>query len=570
MEKLWTQAAQPNPEVISNLCRDLGVSEALAVLLSLRGIENFDQAKSFFRPELAELHDPFLMKDMDLAVQRIQQAMSQQEKILVYGDYDVDGTTAVTLFYSFLSTLYPYVSYYIPDRNKEGYGVSIQGIDYAQANDYNLIISLDCGVKSVKLIENAKRRGIDFIVCDHHNPGEVLPPAIAVLDPKRKDCPYPYKELSGCGVGFKLMQAICIEKGLDQALAYDYLDLVAVSIACDIVEIRDENRVLAYWGLQKLNTQPRPGLKVLMEKAFEKRPKSSYDITDVVFYAGPRINAAGRLEHAYGAVSLMLEQEELKAGEFASKLHVTNDSRKELETEISKEAIAQCEADEGFSEMSSTVVYSPNWNKGVIGIVASRLVERFYRPTIVLTKAGEYVAGSARSVQGFDIHDAIDACSEHILQFGGHTHAAGLTLKEENVQAFKNAFERYVAENIPEHCKKPELIYDLSLNLSSLTPGFVNKMLQMAPFGPGNMNPLFVSRRVRDTGMAKTFGEHLSLNFMLSDDLIVGAMAFSQAHHYRDVKAGKLFDICYHVEFSEFNNQKRLQLRIIDMKLSGT
>lgn len=539
------------------------------MLLAQRHIQDFDSARHFFRPELKDLHDPFLMKDMDKAVDRIERAIRQGEKIMVYGDYDVDGTTAVTLFYSFLSSLYSNCDYYIPDRNKEGYGISLPGIEYAKDEGFTLMISLDCGVKSVELIAYAKELGIDFIVCDHHNPGDILPPAIAVLDAKRKDCPYPYKELSGCGVGFKLAQAICQQRGLPNDTVFNYLDLVAVSIACDIVEMRGENRILAFWGMDKLNKNPSPGLKGLLDKAFERRPKKNYDITDVVFYAGPRINAAGRLEHAYGAVDLLLEKDENLAGDFAAKLHITNDSRKELEAEITRDAMAQCESNPTFSEQFSTVVYSEDWNKGVIGIVASRLVEAYYKPTIVLTSTGDKAAGSARSVEGFDIHQAIEACSEHLIQFGGHTHAAGLTIEIEKIPAFKAAFEAYAATHIDPDKRVPEIRYDLEIPLASINENFVKKMQQMAPFGPGNMNPLFVSRRVKDTGMVKNYGEHLSMNFYLADG-IVGGMAFFQSQHYNPVKQGKLFDICYHIDWTEFNGNERMQLRIVDMKPSET
>ncbi len=565
MEKRWVKKETPDEAIVAALRESLKVSEALAVLLAQREVHDYETARRFFRPELKDLHDPFLMKDMDKAVSRIKQAIRNGEKIMVYGDYDVDGTTAVTLFYSFLFSIYPNCDYYIPDRNKEGYGISLAGIEYAREEGFTLMISLDCGVKSVEYIAYAKELGIDFIVCDHHNPGDILPPAVAVLDAKRKDCPYPYKELSGCGVGFKLAQAICMDEGLPVETVYEYLDLVAVSIACDIVEMRGENRILAYWGMEKLNKDPSPGLHGLLNKAFEKSPKKRYDITDVVFYAGPRINAAGRLEHAYGAVDLLLEKEAANAETFAARLHTTNDTRKEFEAEITASAIAACEADPNFASEFSTLVYGPDWNKGVIGIVASRLVERYYRPTIVLTSTGDKAAGSARSVDGFDIHTAIEACSEHLIQFGGHTHAAGLTLEKEKIPAFKAAFEAYVAAHIDPDKRVPELLYDLEIPLASINEGFVKKMNQMGPFGPGNMNPLFVSRRVKDTGMVKNYGEHLSMNFYLSDG-IVGGMAFFQAQHYNPVKQGKLFDICYHIDWTEFNGKERMQLRIVDMK----
>ncbi|MDX5320433.1 MAG: single-stranded-DNA-specific exonuclease RecJ, partial [Bacteroidota bacterium] len=460
MEKRWVAKAIPEENIIRELTESIKVSESLAILLAQRGVKDFDSAREYFRPDLKHLHDPFLMKDMDLAVGRIQAAIQTGQKILIYGDYDVDGTTAVTLLYSFLSALHPFCEYYIPDRNKEGYGVSARGIDYARENDFKLIISLDCGVKSIELIGKAKSYGIDFIVCDHHNPGEVLPPAVAVLDAKRSDCPYPYKELSGCGVGFKLAQALCLSMGLAEEKVFDYLDVLAVSIACDIVDMSGENRILAFWGIQQLNTRPRVGLKVLLEKAFERNPKTAYDISDVVFYVGPRINAAGRLDHAYGAVNLLLEQDLEKAREFAGSLHQTNEARKEFELETTREAIAQCEADPQFSDRRSTVVFGENWNKGVIGIVASRLVETFYRPTIVLCKSGDKISGSARSVNGFDIHSAIEACEQHLVQFGGHTHAAGLVLRPEQVNGFKEAFDQVVKGRISEESLVPVITYD--------------------------------------------------------------------------------------------------------------
>lgn len=569
MEKRWVQKPLPSADIVRRLQNDLKVSESLAVMLAQRSIHDFESARSFFRPERSHLHDPFLMKDMDLAIDRLQKAMLEKEKILVYGDYDVDGTTAVSTFYSFLSLHYPEVDYYIPDRYAEGYGISMAGMEYARDHRFTLVVSLDCGVKSVEIIQQAKEWGIDFIVCDHHQPGDILPPAVAVLDPKRKDCPYPYKELSGCGVGFKLAQAMCKAYGWNEEELFQYIDLVAVSIACDIVEIRGENRVLAFLGMEKLNADPCPGLQALLEKAFEKNKKSSYDITDVVFYAGPRINAAGRLEHAYGAVDLLIEKDLEKAKTFASRLHETNDQRKGLEAEITKQAIAQCENDPFFAAGRSTVAYGPDWNKGVIGIVASRLVEKFYRPTIVLTDSGDKVAGSARSVQGFDIHSAIEACSEHLIQFGGHTHAAGLTMKRENVDAFKRAFDKQVAQTIPSTSLQPEIEYDLATGLASVSEAFVKKMRQMSPFGPGNMNPLFVSRRVKDTGMAKTYGEHVSMNFF-SGEGIIGGMAFFQAQHFDALKEGKLFDICYHIDWTEFNGKERMQLRIVDMKQNNS
>jgi single-stranded-DNA-specific exonuclease len=569
MEKKWLAKPLPSREITERLCIDLQIGEPLAVLLAQRGIESFEQARHFFRPQPEFMHDPFLMKDMDKAVERLKKAIDNREKILIYGDYDVDGTTSVALVYLFLQKIHPFTEYYIPDRFREGYGISAAGISHAEKNNFSLIISLDCGIRSAELVKQAKDKGIDFIICDHHQPGETLPPATAVLDPKRPDCGYPYKELSGCGVGFKLCQAYSGKYGLSPGNLLDMLDLVCVSIACDIVEVTGENRVLSFLGLRKLNSNPRPGLGVLLEKAFEKYPKSSYDISDIVFYLGPRINAAGRMEHGSGAVDLLIEPQEEKARVFADRLHITNNSRKEAEQQVTREAEDILSAAPGFEQRRSTVVYSPEWNKGVIGIVAARLVEKFYRPTVVLTLTDGKVTGSARSVSGFDIHAAIEECSSLLMQFGGHTHAAGLTMREDQVDAFSAAFEEAVKRNIRPESLYPVLEYDLELDIRSITPVFVKKMLQLAPFGPGNMNPVFLSRRVQDTGMVKSYGEHLSMNFFVPGG-VLGAMAFFQERHLNAVKQGKVFDICYHIEISGFNGKEKPQLRILDMKPSDT
>ncbi|TNE82049.1 MAG: single-stranded-DNA-specific exonuclease RecJ [Bacteroidetes bacterium] len=567
MQKNWRAKPIPTPEVVNHLKSVLGIGDILAILLAQRGIQTFDEAKHFFRPDKSFLHDPFLMPDMQAAVNRIEVALKKGEKVLLFGDYDVDGTTSVSLMYLFLKPHHDQLEFYIPDRFLEGYGISQAGIDYAANEGFSLVISLDCGVKSVELIAQAKERGIDFIVCDHHEPGEVLPPAIAVLDAKRKDSNYPYTELSGCGVGFKLAQALTQYFVWPEDDLWALMDFVAVSIACDIVQMDGENRALSYLGMQKLNANPHPGIKVLLKKAFEKNPKKVYDISDVLFYAGPRINAAGRLYHAKGAVELLIEQSEDKAWEFAQALHLHNEQRRNLEQEISKQAESELEAMPDFAKSKSTVAYNPEWNKGVIGIVASRLVEKYYRPTIVLTRSEGKLAGSARSVGNFDIHSAIEACSEHLLQFGGHTHAAGLTLKEENLVAFKAAFEKVVTERIHPDDLQPSLEYDLEIPLNLIHDKWVDKLMQMNPFGPGNMNPIFMSRKVRDTGMPKAYGEHLSLNLWAGEQ-VIGAMAFSQAVNLNAVKQGKLFDICYHIDRSEFNGKTRLQLRILDMKPS--
>ena len=483
----WNLKPKPDPEKVESLCNSLDVDPVIATLLIQRGIETFDQAKEFFRPQLSDLHDPMLMKDMDRAVARIEQAISEEENILIYGDYDVDGTTSVALLSSYLRSYYPNVSTYIPDRYEEGYGVSFMGIDFAADNDFSLIIALDCGIKAIDKVEYASGKGIDFIICDHHRPGEVLPAAVAVLDPKRLDCNYPYKELCGCGVGFKLVQALASNRGLSIEDLLLYLDLVVTAIGADIVPITGENRVLAYYGLKVINSNPRPGFKAIIKQL----KKKSLNITDVVFIIAPRINAAGRMKHGNHAVSLLIETDLAKAGEFAGEIEEFNNERRDTDKLITEEALKQITENKEEKRLT-TVVYNENWHKGVIGIVASRLTETYYRPTLVFTKSGEKLAASARSVRGFDVYNALEGCADHIEQFGGHMYAAGLTLTEDNYPAFKERFERVVSDTIDPLLLTPELRIDARIDLAEINPRFYRILKQFAPFGPGNQNPVFM------------------------------------------------------------------------------
>ncbi|HEY4617304.1 MAG TPA: single-stranded-DNA-specific exonuclease RecJ, partial [Flavobacterium sp.] len=505
----WTIKPKPSEEKIKNLAQALNVEDFVATLLVQRGIETFKDAKNFFRPSLEHLHDPFLMKDMDKAVARIELAIANQENILVFGDYDVDGTTAVSLVSSYLKSYYTNIATYIPDRYAEGYGISFKGIDFADDNSITLIIALDCGIKSIDHVAYAKERNIDFIICDHHRPGEFLPEAGAVLDPKRADCSYPYDELCGCGVGFKLIQAL----GSNRNQAIDdfipYLDLVATAIAADIVPMTGENRVLAYFGLQVINSDPRPGIKALIQQI----KKQTLDITDVVFIIAPRINAAGRIKHGNHAVELLTEFDFEQAQQFASEIEQYNSDRKDLDKQITKEGLLQIENNDE-KERFTTVIYQEDWHKGVIGIVASRLIETYYRPTLVFTKSGDKYAASARSVKGFDVYNALEACSQHLEQFGGHMYAAGMTLKEENYSVFKEAFEKQVQETIHPDMLIPEIEIDAEIDFADITPKLTRILKQFEPFGPQNMTPVFLTKNLKDTGYAKKLGtedEHLKL-----------------------------------------------------------
>ena len=561
----WKFNSSPDPIKVSALAKELGVEMTLANLLVQRGISTFEEARSFFRPDLNELHDPFLMKDMQAAVRRIDEAIEKDELVLVYGDYDVDGTTAVSLLSSYLKTLKANVATYIPDRYDEGYGVSLKGIDFAADNDVGLIIALDCGIKAVDKVAYASEKGIDFIICDHHRPGEELPDAIAVLDPKRNDCDYPYKELCGCGVGFKLVQALAGERGQTIDDLVPYLDLVAIAIAADIVPITGENRVLAYFGLQVINGQPRTGISAMTAQLNKKE----LNITDVVFILAPRINAAGRIKHGNFAVQLLTEIDFRAAVDFAREIEQYNNERKQLDKTITDEALQQIkDADE--QQHFSTVVYSENWHKGVIGIVASRLTETYYRPTLVFTKSGDKLAASARSVSGFDIYEALQACEEHIEQFGGHKYAAGLTLKESNYSAFKQKFEEVVKNSIPEALRTPEIAIDSTLELTQITPKFYRILKQLAPFGPQNRKPVFMTAGLRDNGFGRCVGadkSHLKLSLVDgANPQTFNAIGFGLGNKYPLIHSGKPFQAVYTIEENEWNGNISLQLVLKDIK----
>ncbi|MEX0315628.1 MAG: single-stranded-DNA-specific exonuclease RecJ [Allomuricauda sp.] len=560
----WTIKPKSNPTENERLSKELKVDPLIAHLLLQRGISTYEEAKQFFRPQLSDLHDPFLMRDMDKAVERIEKAISNDENILVYGDYDVDGTTAVALLSSFLQEDYPNVATYIPDRYTEGYGVSIQGIDYASDNDCTLIIALDCGVKAIKQAAYAKEKGIDFIICDHHRPGDKLPEAVAVLDPKREDCSYPYDELCGCGVGFKLIQALASRNGKTIEDLVSYLDLVATAIGADIVPITGENRVLAYHGLKVINTNPRIGFKAVIDQI----KKKELTITDVVFIIAPRINAAGRMKHGQHAVNLLKETDLGIAQQFASEIEQFNADRKNLDKAITEEALKQIQ-ENGEEDKFTSVVYNENWHKGVIGIVASRLTETYYRPTLVFTKSGDKLAASARSVKGFDVYNALEKCSDCLEQFGGHKYAAGLTLLEEQYENFKRQFEKVVSETIEPNLLEPEILVDAKITLDQITPKMMRILKQFAPFGPGNMTPIFMAERLNDTGYGKTVGEdgkHLKLAVVQNGSEPLGAIGFGLGKKLDKIKNRSTFDAAFSLDENEWNGQVSLQLRLRDIK----
>jgi single-stranded-DNA-specific exonuclease len=580
MEKRWVLKEQGDPGVISALAEQLKVDNNVANLLAQRGITSFDEARSFFRPELSQLHDPFLMKDMDIAIERIDKAISQKEKILVYGDYDVDGTSAVALVYSFLKKYYSEVDFYIPDRYIEGYGISNKGIDFAAEEGFKLVIALDCGIKAVEKIAYANTLGVDFIICDHHRPDNEIPAAIAVLDPKQGDCHYPYDELSGCGLGFKLVQAYAQKNGIPFEELHSYLDLVAISIASDIVLITGENRILAYYGLKLINTNPRPGIEaVLLYSNIKRRPclpnedwifSRQLNINDLVFLVGPRINAAGRMESGRNSVMILITQDVNEAYEIGKNIDSYNTERKNLDALITQQAIDMINGSEKLLKSKSTVVYDPDWHKGVIGIVASRLTETFYRPTIVLTDSNGMICGSARSIKDFDIYDAIDECKDLLEHFGGHKYAAGLSLKQENLGKFKARFEKIVSERFEGQIQIPEIEIDATLELGDINPKLFRLLNQFAPFGPGNMSPVFRTDNVVDLGKVRIVGKnHLKLNITYPEKSVcLDAIAFQQTEHFQHILSGQPFSICYHIEENEWNNSVKLQLNIKDIKLS--
>lgn len=560
----WKILPPPDPEKVASLQNALNISETLAGLLVQRGITDFEEAKNFFRPTLAQLHDPFLMKDMEKGVKRILDALEKEEKILIYGDYDVDGTTSVSMMYAYLAQLSPWVSTYIPDRYTEGYGISYQGIDYAADNGFTLIIALDCGIKAIDKIDYANKLHIDFIICDHHTPGTTVPKAVAVLNPKQTDCSYPYKELCGCGVGFKLIQALQKSLGGQLEDLQSLMDFTAVAIGADIVPMTGENRVLMTLGLQQLNTRPRPAFKKMLQSV--NKPK--IDVYDVVFVIAPRINAAGRMQHGSLAVALLTETDSKKMDLWANQIENHNTDRKETDSEITREALEMI-VKNGETERFTTVVYKENWHKGVIGIVASRLTEHYYRPTVVFTKSGEKWAASARSVSGFDLYEALEACSDCIEQFGGHKYAAGLTLLPENLEKFKQRFEEVVSGSIEPDSLEPVLKIDGTLPLKAINAKLYRVLKQMAPFGPANMTPVFMATAVRDNGFARAVGkngEHLKLTLVQNDSPPIAAIGFGCGHYLEKIKQ-RAFDIAFSIEENVWNNQVSLQLKIKDIRL---
>ncbi len=591
METRWVLNETVKNQQIADLSKVLNIDENLATLLVQRGICTYEEAKTFFRPSLSQLHDPFLMKDMDKAVERVLRAINEGEKVLVYGDYDVDGTTAVALVYTYLKPFFKKkkIEFYIPDRYEEGYGISYKGIEYAAANDFKLIIALDCGIKAVERIDYANSKGVDFIICDHHRAGDVIPNAVAVLDAKRPDCYYPYDELSGCGVGFKLITALSM-KGLGKIeQVYELLDLLAVSIAADIVPITGENRVLAYFGLKQLNKKPRPGIEAILQHAnIYRREEEQVDeddnaltreltISDLVFLIGPRINAAGRIDKASDSVRLLIAEKKDHAEKLAASINDLNDMRREFDNRITEEALGMIDDNPALRNAKSTVVFNENWHKGVIGIVASRLTDYYYRPTIVLTMANDLITGSARSIRNFDIYDAIDNCSDLLEHFGGHKYAAGLSMKPENLKEFSQRFEAYVAEHLVEEDFVPELEVDLNINFRDITPKFMRILNQFAPFGPGNMAPVFCTDNVIDAGGSRPVGSHrhLKLTVIQQQDKGQGAVpfsgiAFQKGDLFDRISTGEPFSICYHLEYNTWQGRTTLQLNVKDIKFKNS
>ena len=560
----WTLKPKPEANKLAHLKEALQVNNVVATLLLQRGIETYNEAKTFFRPSLNDLHDPFLMKDMDKAVSRVEKALSNNESILVFGDYDVDGTSSVALMSSYLKTRTKNVATYIPDRYAEGYGVSYQGIDFAHDNDFSLIIALDCGVKAIEKVAYAKERNIDFIICDHHRPGKELPNAVAILDPKREDCEYPYKELCGCGVGFKLIQALASKEGKPVEELAEYLDLVATAIGADIVPITGENRVLAYFGLQVINSNPRPGIKAIINQV----KKKELTITDVVFIVAPRINAAGRMKHGNYAVTLLTETNFELAEAYATEIETFNTDRREADQQITEEALQQIKI-QNEQKRFTTVVYQEDWHKGVIGIVASRLIETYYRPTLVFTQSGDKLAASARSVSGFDVYNALEACSEHIEQFGGHKYAAGLTLKEENYEAFKQAFEDEVSKTIDKSLLTPEIKVDMQIDLPQVNNKLWRVIRQFAPFGPGNMTPIFMTDNLKDTGYGKCVGEddkHLRITVTQTGKEKLVCIGFGLGERLNLIKDRKSFKAVYSIDENHWQGTTSLQLKLRDIK----
>lgn len=573
MEKIWSLKPQGDSNEAKHLSAALNVNMVIANLLVQRGIKTFSEAQGFFRPRLNDLHDPFLMKDMDKAVARLEHAIKNQEKVLIYGDYDVDGTTSVAMIYLFLKDYLEKIDYYIPDRYTEGYGISPQSIDYAAGEDFSLVIVLDCGIKAVEKVAYARELGVDFIICDHHNPGDELPEAVAVLDPKRTDCSYPYKELSGCGVGFKLLQAYTMKNRISQEKLLDLLDLVVVSIASDIVPITGENRVLAFYGLKKLNSNPGMGLQTIINYAGLNGGEIT--ISDIVFKIGPRLNASGRIEHGKKSVQILVSSDTVRSDALGEEIDSFNEIRKTLDRDITQDALEMIERDEVMKKRNSTVIYNRDWHKGVVGIVASRLTEFFYRPTVVLTESNGLATGSARSVKDFDLYEAIGACSDLLESYGGHMFAAGLTMKIENVRAFSERFEEIVTKTVTDRQQTQTIEVDSKLALHEITPRFYRILRQFAPFGPHNLAPVFSTEDVIDAGTSRLVGknlEHIKLDLMEPDASsgIFPGIAFNLAGKFPVIQSGTPFDICYSIELNEFRGKTNLQLNIRDLKTKTT
>ena len=561
MQKKW-KIKETDKQIVNNLADSLGVSQSIAHLLVIRGVTTFDEAKQFFRPNFSQLHNPFLMKDMQKAVDRIKTAIAKNEKILVYGDYDVDGTTSVAMLYTFLATLTKNLDYYIPDRYTEGYGISLQGIDYAKENNFTLIIALDCGIRAINQVNYANEKEVDFIICDHHNPAKEIPNAVAILNPKQKDCGYPFKELSGCGVGFKLIQGYSEKNNITFDKIQSLFDLLVLSIAADLVPMIDENRVFSFFGLKKINENPRVGIKALMDAA---KRKGKWTISDIVFGIAPRINAAGRIEQGKKAVAVLIENDSFKATKLAQEIERLNKTRIELDQDITKQALEMID-----DNKKSTVVYSTNWHKGVVGIAASRLIETYYKPTVVLAEKDGELTGSARSVKGFDLYKALLQCEKYLEKFGGHMYAAGLTLKKENLEDFIEAFERAVSNTILDEQLIPEVSIDMELGLHDIDDKLFRIIQQFSPFGPQNRNPIFITKAVKDSGYGGMVGAdktHLRLNITNENSRnSISSIGFGLAHHFEKTKDGKIFDICYSIDENNWNGRKNLQLKLRDIK----
>lgn len=570
MDKIWNLKPQGELNDIKHLSAALNVNMVIANLLAQRNIKTFNEAKAFFRPRLSDLHDPFLMKDMDKAVERLEIAINKQEKVLIYGDYDVDGTTSVALMYTFLNDYLGDIDFYIPDRYTEGYGISPRSIDYAAENGFSLVIVLDCGIKAVEKIASARQKGLDFIICDHHNPGESIPEAVAVLDPKRPDCNYPYKELSGCGVGFKLLQAYTQKNNLPTEKLHDLLDLVVVSIASDIVPITGENRVLAYFGLKKLNANPGMGLQTIINYAGLNGEMIT--ISDIVFKIGPRLNASGRIEHGKKSVQILVSLDEVSSDALGGEIDSYNEIRKTLDRDITQDALDMIENSPELKNRNSTVIYNRDWHKGVVGIVASRLTEFYYRPTVVLTESNGLATGSARSVKDFDLYEAIGSCSDLLESYGGHMYAAGLTMKIEHVTEFSRRFEEIVTKSLAGQPQIQTIDVDAKIALHEITPRFFRILKQFEPFGPHNMMPVFITEDVLDSGSSRLVGknaEHIKLDLVEPDDssAVYAGIAFNMSDKYPLIKSGMPFDICYSVDINEFRGKSNLQLYIRDIRI---